>query len=72
MLVLCCVMPALSSCSEQGLLFLAARGLLTAGLLLLQSMALGHLGSVVVAHGLSCSMARGIVPDQGSNLCPPH
>ena len=26
-------------------------------------------GSVVVAHGLSCSMACGIFPDQGSNLC---
>ena len=25
-------------------------------------------GSVVVAHGLSCSAARGIFPDQGSNL----
>ena len=29
-------------------------------------------GSVVVAHGLSCSSARGIVPDQGSNLCLLH
>ena len=28
--------------------------------------------SVVVAHGLSCSMACGIFPDQGSNLCPLH
>ena len=27
-------------------------------------------GSVVVAHGLSCPMACGIFPDQGSNLCP--
>ena len=27
-------------------------------------------GSVVVAHGLSCSTARGIFPDQGSNPCP--
>jgi len=24
-------------------------------------------GSVVVAHGLSCSLACGIIPDQGSN-----
>ena len=23
-----------------------------------------------MAHGLSCSEARGIFPDQGSNLCP--
>ena len=26
--------------------------------------------SVVVAHGLSCPVARGILPDQGSNPCP--
>ena len=29
-------------------------------------------GSVVVAHGPSCSAARGIFPDQGSNPCPLH
>ena len=29
-------------------------------------------GSAVVAHGLSCSMACGIFPDQGSNPCPLH
>ena len=29
-------------------------------------------GSVVVAHGPSCSTACGILPDQGSNLCPWH
>ena len=29
-------------------------------------------GSVIVAHGLSCSVACGIFPDQGSNLCPLH
>ena len=29
-------------------------------------------GSVVVAHGLSCSAACGIFPDQGSNPCPLH
>ena len=27
-------------------------------------------GSVVAAHGLSCSVACGIFPDQGSNPCP--
>ena len=27
-------------------------------------------GSVVVAHGFSYSVARGIAPDQGLNLCP--
>ena len=29
-------------------------------------------GSVVVAHGPSCSVACGILPDQGSNPCPLH
>ena len=29
-------------------------------------------GSVVVAHGPSCSAACGILPDQGPNPCPPH
>ena len=29
-------------------------------------------GSVVVAHGPSCSAACGILPDQGSNSCPLH
>ena len=29
-------------------------------------------GSVVVAHRLSCSVACGIFPDQGSNRCPLH
>ena len=29
-------------------------------------------GSVAVAHGPSCSAARGIFPDQGSNPCPLH
>ena len=30
------------------------------------------MGSVVVAHGLSCSVACGVFPEQGSNLCPLH
>ena len=29
-------------------------------------------GSVVVVHRLSCSVARGIFWDQGTNRCPPH
>ena len=29
------------------------------------------MGSALVAHGLSCSTACGIFPDQGSNPCPP-
>ena len=30
------------------------------------------MASVVVAYGLSRSVACGIFPDQGSNLCPVH
>ena len=40
--------------------------------LLLQSTGSRRAGSVVVAHGSSCSAACGIVPDQGSNPCPLH
>ena len=41
-------------------------------LLLLRSMDSSQVGSVVVAHGLSCSMALGIFRDQRSNPCPLH
>ena len=40
--------------------------------LLLRSTGSRRTGSVVVAHGLSCSAACGIFPDQGSNPCPLH
>ena len=40
--------------------------------LLLRSTGSRRAGSVVVAHGPSCSLARGIFPDQGSNPRPPH
>ena len=33
---------------------------------------LQSIGLVVVVHGLSCSVACGIFPDQGSNSCPLH
>ena len=38
--------------------------------LLLRSTGSRCAGSVVVAHGPSCSVACGIFPDQGSNQCP--
>ena len=38
--------------------------------LLLQSTGSRRAGSVIVAHGPSCSAACGIFPDQGSNPCP--
>ena len=40
--------------------------------LLLQSTSSRRAGSVVVAHGPSCSAACGIFPNQGSNPCPLH
>ena len=40
--------------------------------LLLRSTGSRRPGSVVVAHGPSCSAACGIFPDQGSNPCPLH
>ena len=40
--------------------------------LLLRSTGSRRAGSVVVAHGRSCSEACGIFPDQGSNPCPLH
>ena len=40
--------------------------------LLLRSTGSRHEGSVVVAHGPSCSVACGISPGQGSNPCPLH
>ena len=40
--------------------------------LLLRSTGSRRAGSVVVAHGPSCSVACGIFPDQCLNPCPPH
>ena len=40
--------------------------------LLLRGTGSRRAGSVVVAHGPSCSVACGIFPDQGSNPCPLH
>ena len=40
--------------------------------LLLWSTGSRRAGSVIVAHGPSCSAARGIFPEQGSNPCPLH
>ena len=40
--------------------------------LLLRSTGSRRTGSVVVAHGPSCSTACGILPDQGSNPCSLH
>ena len=67
--------------SVQGLSLVAASGghssSRCAGLslswpLLLWSRGSRRAGSVIVAHGPSCSAACGILPDQGSNPCPLH
>ena len=50
----------------------ASGGLSLSRPLLLRSTGSRRAGSVVVAHGLSCSVACGIFPDQGSTPCPPH
>ena len=68
----CCAW-AFSSGGEQGLLFIAAHGLLiVVACLAVWSKGSGLKGSVIVAHGLSCPMACGIFLGQGSNLCPLH
>ena len=70
-----------SSFSVRGLSLVAASGghssSQCAGLslswpLLLRSTGSRRTGSVVVAHGPSCSAACGILPAQGSNPCPLH
>ena len=63
---------AFSSCGKQGPLFIAVRGPLTVVASLLGSTGSRRTGSVVVAHGPSCSTACGIFPDQGLNPCPLH
>ena len=40
--------------------------------LLLRSTGSRRAGSVIVAHGPSCTAACGILPDQGPNPCPLH
>ena len=63
---------AFSSCGKRGPLFIAVHGPLTIAASLVGSTGSRRTGSVVVAHGPSCSTACGIFPDQGSNLRPLH
>ena len=76
------VLRLFSSCSEQGPLSTSgARAPHCGGLSCCGARALGRAGSVLVApglcstgsvaaaHGLSSSVACGILPDRGSNLC---
>ena len=67
-----CCAQAFSSCGERGLLHCGAQASHCGGPSCCRAWALGAQASVVVAHGLSCSTACGIVPDQGLNPCPLH
>ena len=61
---------AFSSCGERGPLFITVRGPLTIAASPVGSTSSRRAGSVIVAHGPSCSVACGIFSDQGSNPCP--
>ena len=73
---LCCVFVSVRGLSlvvaSGGHSSLRCAGLSLSWALLLRSTSSKRAGSVVVAHGPSCSVACGILPDQGSNLCPLH
>ena len=55
-----------------GYSLLQCAGFSLCGFCLLRSTGSRHAVSVVVARGLSCSLACGIFLHQGSNLCPLH
>ena len=60
---------ALSSCGHSSS---QCTGLSLSWPLLLRSTGSRRAGSVIMAHGPSCSAACGIFPDQGSNPCTLH
>ena len=63
---------AFSSCGKGGPLFIAVRGPLTIAASLVAEHRLQTRRLSNFTHGLSCSAACGILPDQGSNPCPLH
>ena len=63
---------AFSSCGKWGLLPSGAWASHWVGLSCYRARALRRVGSVAVAHGLSCPVACGVFPDQGSNQCSLH
>ena len=69
---LCCCTQAFSSFGERGLLSRCGEWASHGSGFFCGAWALGTRASVLVAHGLHCSMACGIFPDQGSNLCHLH
>ena len=58
--------------TSRGYSSLWCAGFLLRWLLLFQSTGSRRMGFSSVAHGLSCSVACGMFPDQGSNPCPLH
>ena len=68
-----CCMWFFSGCAEKGLL--SNCGPLAShwdDFSCCEAQSLGTRASIVVVHGLSCSMSCEIFPEQGSNLCPLH
>ena len=65
------VVAASMGFSLQRLLLLWSRGCRAPGLQWLQ-LPSSRAGSVVLVHGLSCSSACGVLPDQGVNPCLLH
>ena len=65
-------MRAFSSYGKRGHSSSRCAGLSLSRPLLLRSTGSRRAGSVVVAHGPSCSAACGMFPDQGSNPCSLH
>ena len=62
-----------SGCSESGLLSnCGARASHCGGFSCCRARALDTQASVVVAHGFTCPVSCGILPDQGLNRCPLH
>ena len=59
-------------CAESLLLCGLSLVVVSGGFSCCRAQVLGVSASVVVAHGPGCSMACGIFPDQGLNLCPLH
>ena len=59
-----------SSCGELGLLSTVQRRLTAVASLVVEHGLQGEWALEVGVHRLSCSMGRGIFPDQGLNLCP--
>ena len=61
---------ACSDCGGWGLVSVVARGFPSVAASLAVERGLSSAGSVAVAHGLSCSTARGGIPDWGLNCVP--